>query len=61
MQMTLAPETCARCGRSILPGEPVIRTASVDLAYGRAVASPVRAIHLKGGCHDGAGRDATTA
>ncbi len=50
MQMPLDPETCVRCGRPIRPGDPVERTASVDLAGGRAVSSPVTAIHLKNGC-----------
>ena len=51
MQMPLDPETCVRCGRPIRPGEPVERTATVDLAPdGRTVASPVTAIHLKDGC-----------
>ena len=51
MQMPLDPETCTRCGLPIRPGDPVERTASVDLdADGRAVASPVTAIHLKDGC-----------
>ena len=50
MQMTLDPETCVRCGRPILPGEPVERSASVDLVGGRAVASRVTAIHLRDGC-----------
>ena len=58
MQMPLDPETCVRCGRPIRPGEPVMRTASVDLAPdGRAVSSPVTAIHLKDGC-ERARRDA---
>ncbi len=62
MQIPLIPETCARCGRPVLPGEPVMRSAAVDLADGRVVASPVRAIHVQGGCRDGAGRyDAATA
>ena len=50
MQMPLDPETCVRCGRPIRPGEPVERTATVDLAGGRAVSSRVTAIHLKNGC-----------
>ena len=58
MQMTLDPETCVRCGHPIRPGEPVMRTASVDLAPGgRAVSSPVTAEHLKDGC-ERARRDA---
>ena len=50
MQLPLDPETCARCGRPIRPGEPVMRTAEVDLVSGMAVSSPVTAIHLKDGC-----------
>ena len=50
MQMPLDQETCVRCGLPIRPGDPVERTASVDLAGGRAVASAVTAIHLKDGC-----------
>ena len=53
MQETLFPERCDRCGRLVRPGEPVERTASVDLDdYGRAVASAVRTIHLRGGCRE---------
>ena len=51
MQETLFPERCNRCGRPVRPGEPVMRTASVDLDdYGRAVASPVRTVHLADDC-----------
>jgi hypothetical protein len=51
MQMPLDPETCTRCGLPIRPGEPVMRTASVDLAGdGRAVSSTVTAEHLMDGC-----------
>ncbi len=57
MQLPLDPETCARCGRPIRPGEPVMRTAEVDLVSGRAVSSPVTAIHLTDGC-ERAQRDA---
>ena len=54
MQMPLHPETCTRCGRPIRPGEPVMRTTSVDLAPdGRAVSSPVTAQHLRDGCERG--------
>ena len=53
MQMPLDTETCVRCGRPILPGEPVERSASVDLVGGRAVASPMTATHLKDGCERG--------
>ena len=53
MQETLFPERCQRCGRPVRPGEPVMRTASVDLDdYGRAVASAVRAVHLADGCRE---------
>jgi hypothetical protein len=49
--MPLNPETCTRCGRPIRPGEPVMQSASVDLAPdGRAVASPVTTTHLRDGC-----------
>ena len=56
MQMPLDQETCARCGRPIRPGDPVERTASVDLVGGRAVSSAVTAIHLKDGCERAAER-----
>ncbi len=53
MQQLLNPERCERCGRTVRPGEPVMRTASVDLDYyGRAVASPVRTVHLDRGCRE---------
>ena len=53
MQQPLNPERCDRCGRPVHPGEPVMRTASVDLDdYGRAVASPVRTVHVGGGCRE---------
>ncbi|MDE2752680.1 MAG: hypothetical protein OXI83_08910 [Gemmatimonadota bacterium] len=55
MQQSLIAERCDRCGRAVRPGEPVERTASVDLDdYGRAVASAVRTVHLKGGCQEDA-------
>ena len=61
MQMPLDPETCVRCGHPIRPGEPVMRTASVDLdPDGRAVSSPVTAEHLRDGC-ERARRDAEPA
>ena len=50
MQMTLTLDACARCGQTILPGQPAMQTASVDIIDGLAVASPVRSYHLKGGC-----------
>ena len=53
MQQSLIPDRCDRCGRPVRPGEPVERTASVDLDdYGHAVASPLRTVHLKGGCRE---------
>ncbi len=53
MQQSLMPERCARCGRAVRPDEPVMRTASVDLdGGGHAVASPVRTVHLAGGCRE---------
>ena len=48
--MTL--EVCARCGQHILPGEPAMQTASVDIVGGRAVSSPVKAYHLTGRCYE---------
>ena len=46
-------ESCCRCGQPILPGEPAMQTASVDIdGYGRAASSPVRAYHLKGRCYE---------
>ena len=53
MQQSLFPERCERCGRPVHPGEPVERTASVDLDdSGRAVASAVRTVHLADGCRE---------
>ena len=53
MQQSLIPERCARCGRPVRPDEPVMRSASVDLdGGGHAVASPVRTVHLAGGCRE---------
>ena len=53
MQKTMVLEACARCGHPILPGEPAMQTASVDIdEYGRAVFSPVKAYHLKGRCYE---------
>ena len=46
MQTFMVLEPCVRCGQPILPGEPAMQTASVDLdGFGRAVSSPVRAYH----------------
>ena len=40
MQTIMVLESCCRCGQSILPGEPAMQTASVDLDMnGRAVSS----------------------
>ena len=50
MQMTLTLDACARCGQSILPGQPVKQTAAVDIIEGRVVASTPRSYHLGDGC-----------
>ncbi len=50
MQMTLTLDDCARCGKPILPGQPVKQTATVDIIGGRVVASTPRSWHLNGGC-----------
>ena len=53
MHTIMVLESCCRCGQSILPGEPAMQTASVDLDMnGRAVSSPVKAYHLRGRCYD---------
>ena len=53
MQESLIPERCDRCGRPVRPGEPVTRSASVDLdGGGHAVASSVHTVHLAGGCRE---------
>ena len=53
MQTTMTLEACCRCGQPILPGEPAMQTASVDLDMnGRAVSSPVKAYHLRGRCYE---------
>ncbi len=52
MQPTPIPERCVRCGRPVRPGEPVMWSAAVDLVGGRAVASPVRTVHLADGCRE---------
>ena len=55
MQMTMTMESCCRCGQPILPGEPAMQTASVDINdYGRVVSSPVKAYHLRGRCYEDA-------
>ena len=56
MQMTMTPEDCSRCGLTILPGEPAMQTASVDIIDGKAASSPVRSYHMKGGCEAAAKR-----
>ena len=50
MQMTMTLEDCTRCGLTILPGEPAMQTASVDIigAGGRAASSPVKSYHMRG-------------
>ena len=52
MQTTMTLEPCCRCGQPIAPGEPAMRTASVDIVGGKAVASSVRAYHLMRRCYD---------
>ena len=53
MQTIMTLEACCRCGQQIVPGEPAMQTASVDIDnYGRAVSSPVRAYHLSGDCYE---------
>ena len=54
MQTTMTLEACCRCGQPILPGEPAMQTASVDIIDGRAVSSPVRSHHLRGRCYGAA-------
>ena len=52
-QTFMVMEPCCRCGQPILPGEPAMQTASVDLdECGRAVSSPVKAYHLSGRCYE---------
>ena len=53
MQATMTLENCCRCGQPILPGEPAMQTASVDIDdHGRAFSSPVKAYHLAGRCYE---------
>ena len=53
MQTMMTLEACSRCGQPILPGEPAMQTAPVDLdEYGRAVSSPVKSYHLSGRCYE---------
>ena len=40
MQMTMSLEECARCGHPIRSGEPYTRESTVDVIYGRLVATP---------------------
>ncbi len=54
MQTTMTLESCCRCGQPILPGEPAMQTALVDIIGGRAVASPVKTYHLTGRCYEDA-------
>ena len=57
MQMTMTMESCCRCGQPILPGEPAMQTASVDIDdHGRVVSSPLKAYHLRGRCYEEYGR-----
>ena len=56
MQTTMSVDTCAECGQPVRSGEPAMQTASVDIIGGRAVSSPVKSYHLKGGCYDAAKR-----
>ncbi len=53
MQTMMTLDACSRCGQPIVPGEPAMQTASVDLdEYGRAVSSPVKSYHLSGRCYE---------
>ena len=53
MQTMMTLEACSRCGQPIVPGEPAMQTASVDLdEYRRAVSSPVKSYHLSGRCYE---------
>ena len=64
MQTLMTIEDCCRCGQPILPGEPAMQTASVDIIEGRVVSSPVKAYHLRGRCYEefrGKGRFANAA
>ncbi len=56
MQMTMTLEDCTLCGLTILPGEPAMQTASVDIIDGRAASSPVRSYHIGDGCEAAAKR-----
>ena len=52
MQTTMTLESCCRCGQPILPGEPAMQTATVDIDEGRATATPVKSYHLRGRCYE---------
>ncbi len=53
MQKFMVMEPCARCGQPILPGEPAMQTAAVDIDdRGRAYSSPYKAYHLSGRCYE---------
>ena len=54
MQKFMVMEPCVRCGQPILPGEPAMQTAAVDIDEfsRRAVSSPVKAYHLSGRCYE---------
>ena len=52
MQTTMTLEACCRCGQPIVPGEPAMQTASVDIIDGRAVSTPVRSYNLTGRCYE---------
>ena len=56
MQMTMSLEECARCGHPIRTGELYVRESTVDVIYGRLVATPPKTYHGKGGCPDADGR-----
>ena len=56
MQMTMTLEDCSRCGLTILPDEPAMQSASVDIIDGRAASSPVRSYHIGDGCEAAAKR-----
>ena len=53
MQKAMTLEPCSRCGQPILPGEPAMQTASVDIDdYGRVVSYAVKSYHLRGRCYE---------
>ena len=56
MQMTMTLEDCSLCGLTILPGEPAMQSASVDIIDGRAASSSVRSYHIGDGCEAAAKR-----